>query len=295
MRAMYGATATRSRVRTRVASSDWCASRNVVSVTARAVCARRASAKPRGPSSRSRWRDPAGAGCRRAPAGSLSTGRTTAVRGPFGWLTVTSASQLRIFVPRSFDTLLRTSPGRSSMKEVLMSPAWKSGSSSTPWRKGMFVETPRIRNSARARLARVTAAGKSRPRQVSFASIESKCGLICAPVATVPPSMRIPPPPGERYVVILPVSGRKPCAGSSVVMRHWSAAPRSTIASWRRPSSARVSPAAMRICDCTRSTSVTSSVTVCSTWMRGFISMKTCCPARGPSVSSRNSTVPALT
>ena len=26
-----------------------------------------------------------------------------------------------------------------------------------------------------------TAAGKSRPRQVIFASIESKCGLICAP------------------------------------------------------------------------------------------------------------------
>ncbi|OUD85183.1 hypothetical protein BC477_12280 [Clavibacter michiganensis subsp. michiganensis] len=195
MRATYGATATRSRVRTRVASSDWCASRNV-SVTARAVCARRASAKPRGPSSRSRWRIPR----RRLPevdVGQLVDGPHDRGARPFGWLTVTSASQLRIFVPRSFDTLLRTSPGRSSMKEVLMSPAWKSGSSSTPWRKGMFVETPRIRNSARARLARVTAAGKSRPRQVSFASIESKCGLICAPVATVPPSMRIPRRPAS--------------------------------------------------------------------------------------------------
>ena len=75
--------------------------------------------------------------------------------------------------------------------------------------------------------------------------------------------------------MILPVSGRKPLAGSSVVIRHCSAAPRSVIVSWERPRSASVSPAAIRICDCTRSTSVTSSVTVCSTWMRGFISMKT--------------------
>ena len=51
----------------------------------------------------------------------------------------------------------------------------------------------------------------------------------------------------------------------------------------------------MRSCAPTRSTSVTSSVTVCSTWMRGFISMNTCWPARSPAVSTRNSTVPALT
>ena len=46
-----------------------------------------------------------------------------------------------------------------------------------------------------------------------------------------------------------------------------------------RPRSARVSPAAIRSCAWTRSTSVTSSVTVCSTWIRGFISMNTCRPA----------------
>ena len=85
----------------------------------------------------------------------------------------------------------------------------------------------------------------------------------------------MPAPPGDRYVVIRPVSGRKLLAGSSVVIRHWSAAPRSTMLSWLRPRSASVSPDAIRICDWTRSTSVTSSVTVCSTWMRGFISMKT--------------------
>ena len=75
--------------------------------------------------------------------------------------------------------------------------------------------------------------------------------------------------------MILPVSGRNPLAGSSVVTRHCSAAPRSTIESCVSPRSARLSPEAIRIWDWTRSTSVTSSVTVCSTWIRGFISMKT--------------------
>ena len=138
----------------------------------------------------------------------------------------------------------------------------------------MFVETPRIRNSAIARAARATAASKSRPRHVSLASIESKCGLTVAPVYVVPPSRRTPAPPGERYVVILPVSGRKSLAGSSVVIRHCRAAPRNCTESCDRSRSARVSPAAIRIWAWTRSTSVTSSVTVCSTWIRGFISMK---------------------
>ena len=99
----------------------------------------------------------------------------------------------------------------------------------------MFVETPRIRNSATARRARATAMSKVRPRQVSLASIESKCAETSAPVYVVPPSSRTPAPPGERYVVIRPVSGRKLLAGSSVVIRHWSAAPRSTMSSWRQP------------------------------------------------------------
>ena len=43
----------------------------------------------------------------------------------------------------------------------------------------------------------------------------------------------------------------------------------------RCPRSASVAPAATRSWAWTRSTEVTSSVTVCSTWMRGFISMKT--------------------
>ncbi len=139
----------------------------------------------------------------------------------------------------------------------------------------MLVATPRMRNSATARRARPTAAVKSRPRQVSLTSMESKWALISVPAWVVPPSRRMPEPPGERYALIRPVSGRKPLAGSSVVMRHCSAAPRRVIDSCDSPRSASDSPAAMRSWACTRSTSVTSSVTVCSTWMRGFISMKT--------------------
>jgi hypothetical protein len=60
------------------------------------------------------------------------------------------------------------------MNEVVSRPARKSASLSTACRNAMLVETPRMRNSAMARLARSTAAGKSRPRQVSLVSSESK-------------------------------------------------------------------------------------------------------------------------
>ncbi len=75
--------------------------------------------------------------------------------------------------------------------------------------------------------------------------------------------------------MIVPASGRKPLEGSSVVMRHCIAKPLVAMSSWRSPIASNVSPAAICSCMTTRSMSVTSSVTVCSTWMRGFISMKT--------------------
>ena len=85
---------------------------------------------------------------------------------------------------------------------------------------GRHTPDPELGQRARAR---AIAAEKSRPRQVSLTSIESKCALISAP-RLVPPSSRIPAPPGERYPVMRPVSGRKPLAGSSVVIRHCIAA-----------------------------------------------------------------------
>lgn len=62
----------------------------------------------------------------------------------------------------------------------------------------MLVATPRMRNSATARRARLTAVVKSRPRQESLTSIESKWALISVPAWVVPPSSRMPEPPGER-------------------------------------------------------------------------------------------------
>ena len=101
-------------------------------------------------------------------------------------------------VARSALTRDASSCGRSSMKEVVARPCWKTGSDSTASRNEMLVETPRMRNSARARRARRTAIGKVRPRQVSLTSIESKWALTSAPTKTVPPSRRTPPPPAER-------------------------------------------------------------------------------------------------
>ena len=78
-------------------------------------------------------------------------------------------------------------------------------------------------------------------------------------------------PPGSRYAVMRPGAGRKPRATSSALIRHSIAWPRRTTSSWASESG---SPAAMSICSRTRSIPVTASVTVCSTWMRVFISRK---------------------
>ena len=90
------------------------------------------------------------------------------------------------------------SSGRSSINAVLKFPVANVSSSRTPCRNEMFVATPRILNSARALLALATAASKVRPLATSFTSKESKCGETSEPAETVPPSSRIPAPPGDR-------------------------------------------------------------------------------------------------
>ena len=182
IRATWPATLVMSRVRTRVASSDWWASRKVVSVTATLFCSRSARAKPSGPSESSCCRVPSGAGTSSAMWGSLLTGSTLTGALPCGWLTVTSARKLSSLVPRSAEDRAVSRCGWSSMNAVERRPALKSASSSTACRNGMFVATPRIRNSATARRARSTASANVRPRQVSLVSIESKCALTSAPV-----------------------------------------------------------------------------------------------------------------
>ena len=84
-------------------------------------------------------------------------------------------------------------------------------------------------------------------------------------------------PVAGRYAVIWPYVGTKSRTGSSVVMRHCIANPRSTMSPCGgTPLSGApiAAPPAMRICALTRSMPVTASVTVCSTWMRGLTSMK---------------------
>src|SRR5665648_1012885 len=71
------------------------------------------------------------------------------------------------------------------MNEVDRCPSTNSLSASTACRNGMLLRTPRIRNSANARRARRTAVGKSRPRQVSFTSIESKWPVTSEPVGRI--------------------------------------------------------------------------------------------------------------
>ena len=172
--ATYGAAATRSRPRTRVASKDWWASRKVESVTRIRCCSRIHFAKPSGPSSARSCLVPAGAGVEILIFGSFSAGSIFPSRVPHGLLTVTSASHCSTLVPRSCETLPCISSGRSSMKCVDSSPEAKVSSAKTACRKLMFVATPRMRNSARARFALSTAEWKSRPRVINFTSIESK-------------------------------------------------------------------------------------------------------------------------
>ena len=169
-----GPTATRSLVRTRVASSDWWASRNVVSVTLRSAPPAEPAAKPSGPSSRSRCRVPVGAGCPRSTRGQLARrvdqpGRPLAVRGVDGDVGQIGQQPGAAVGGSAGGQQLRV----VSMKLVVTPPAAKSGSSSTACRNGMFVATPRIRNSASARRALATACDQSRPRQVSLTSSES--------------------------------------------------------------------------------------------------------------------------
>ena len=91
-RATCSAADTNAVPRTRVASSDWWASRNVVSVSASALWVRTRSANFSGPRFSRRSREPRGSSALRwERCGSLSKARMLVGRLPCGRLTVTSA------------------------------------------------------------------------------------------------------------------------------------------------------------------------------------------------------------
>ena len=156
----------------------------------------------------------------------------------------------------------------------------------------MFVATPRMRNSATARRAR-----RDRVGEVAAAAgeLDQHRVEVRADLGTGVDGAAVEPDAGaarravgaDRAGVRAEAVGRV-LGGDPALQR--GAAQRDVVLGQAEVGQrlARRRCAAAR---CTRSTSVTSSVTVCSTWMRGFISMKTWLPRS----SSRNSTVPALT
>ena len=164
-------------VRMRVANSDWCASRSVVSVTSTRRSARIQRAKPSAPSSRSWSRVPLGTGAPMSQAGfcGLARGCTGRLR-PFisGLpLTITSPMNCSSLVARSRRGWKRNSSGVSSMKRVVHSPERNCGCAITFSRNCRLVDTPRTRNSRSARSIREIASSGVCPHEVTFTSSES--------------------------------------------------------------------------------------------------------------------------
>ena len=145
-------------------------------------------------------------------------------------------------------------------------------------RNGMFVFTPRMRNSRSARSMRSSAVSKvgaarrdlhqqrivkrrDHRARVAHARIEPDAE---AARAAIRDDLAV-----VRRELVLRVLGRD----AALDRRSHCAESRPAPAA---PTSAPCSfvPCAMRICERTRSMPVICSVTVCSTWMRGFISMK---------------------
>ena len=109
----------------RVASSDWCASRIVVSVTSTCFCASIHCAKPAGPSACSRWRVPSGIGASHVDRRQhrLGQGSAGSVRPATSGLpcTATSARKRSILLARSRRAAKASSSGVFSMKRVVSS------------------------------------------------------------------------------------------------------------------------------------------------------------------------------
>ena len=118
-----------SRVRTRVARSDWWASRNVVSVKSNGSCSRTHRENASAPISRNFCREPGGGapGSARGARGSGATASPGGRATPGKPLTVISAAYVNSRIARFWRTGNRNSSGFSSMNRVVQLPARKSG------------------------------------------------------------------------------------------------------------------------------------------------------------------------
>mmetsp|Transcript_27834 Transcript_27834/g.79368 ORF Transcript_27834/g.79368 Transcript_27834/m.79368 type:complete len:214 (-) Transcript_27834:657-1298(-) len=154
---------------------------------------------------------------------------------------------------------------RSSTHVVCTPPRPTSGCARTRSRNSLFTLRPSTTKSSTALRARPSASAWSAPRTMSLAIIGSYAVTASVPEAT---ELSTRTPPGSRY------SATRPPPPGSKPTRTWMATPSIRSSSCRMPRSPRDLPAATRSCSCTRSSPATSSVMVCSTWMRGFNSKK---------------------
>lgn len=163
---------------------------------------------------------------------------------------------------------------------VLTSKPWpcsavNSSSPNTCRYSSTGVGTPSMRSSSSARRTRATAAWRSCAVTMSLPIIESNFGEIVSP-STTPESTRTPGPAGHCTRSSVPELGVRFVFGSSLVMRSSKLWPRAV------GSGETVPPAAICNCSRTKSSPLTSSLTVCSTCRRGFTSISTPCPHRSP-------------
>ncbi|MPM69771.1 hypothetical protein SDC9_116719 [bioreactor metagenome] len=156
-----------SRVRTRVASSDWCASRNVVSVISSFFCSSIHLTSPSGPRSSSICFTPGFTG--EANLGTVGASKSFLFLAS-GSLTMMLPIYLSTFVALSCELCIWNSSGDSSIKRVWHRPAWKVGWAIMLLRNAVFVFTPRIRISLMARCILRTAPSKVRSSVVILTS-----------------------------------------------------------------------------------------------------------------------------
>lgn len=161
----------------RVANSDWCASRIVVSVISTCFCSRIHCAKRSAPRSCRRSRVPGGgasprwqSGKRAGPGIGLGAARPFISALP---LTVTSPRNSSSLVARSRRGVNWNSSGVLSMKRVVHFPEVNSGWAMTFSRNARLLDTPRMRNSRKARSMRALASLGVWPQAVTLTSRES--------------------------------------------------------------------------------------------------------------------------
>ena len=171
----------------------------------------------------------------------------------------------------SVNSSARCASSSDSTSPWQVAPSMKHGCSSKRAWKPSSVGGPSIRNSSSARSMRLRA-------RLAVGVVDDQLGdhrvvetgdLVSRAHARVDAHTG---PARLAYAVISPGAGRKPLRDVLCVD---AALDRMPAEARRPPAAARAArPAAIRICSRTRSSPVTSSVTVCSTWMRVFISMK---------------------